>query len=386
VDKKDEGLPTERNQEGTADRSEPPVRSTDASGSVSFLQDFATMQRSLVSIDFSVTQVAQHTLKQAGVFEGIIEAQETIAKSFARLIDFPDIAATCKAIVDTGISTQAMAVQKQWAETLAKSIDLSALSSVRSLSAKLNESLRQQTKLFERITDGFTLGFSTIDWAGPVSVLGRCLPANLHNIADLNVIASIASIALDEGIPLSWLPRGEIIALLIEANGSSARLAILSDRRNEILDDCAEVLAPIACEWAVQCRRAIDAMRAGLDEPAQSHASNIIDSIVCIFHRKKGRKYVQTQAQKDFNELSLGLVAENLSLRPLPRAFTPWYPNAGINLPEHFARHATAHAVGYPGVFTPISALIAVMLATSLTVQYSRDYPTTDETESSPFV
>ena len=123
----------------------------------------------------------------------------------------------------------------------------------------------------------------------------------------------------------------------------------------------------------MQCRSAVAAMRAGLDGPAQSHASNIIDSIVLGLHGKNGREHAKNRAQDDFDDLPLQLAAENLSLRPLFRAFTTWYPNTGIDAPDYFARHATSHAVGHAGVFAPISALVAVMLATSLTVQYAPD-------------
>lgn len=54
------------------------------------------------------------------------------------------------------------------------------------------------------------------------------------------------------------------------------------------------------------------------------------------------------------------------------RAFVPWFPHSGIAPPDHYARHPTAHAVGRDGVFAPRSTLIAVMLATSLTIQYSQ--------------
>jgi hypothetical protein len=66
-----------------------------------------------------------------------------------------------------------------------------------------------------------------------------------------------------------------------------------------------------------------------------------------------------------------GLTAQDIAAQPLFRAFTAWYPSLGIAPPDYFARHATSHAVGHAGVFTPTAALVAVMLATSLTVQYA---------------
>lgn len=116
--------------------------------------------------------------------------------------------------------------------------------------------------------------------------------------------------------------------------------------------------------------------------PAQSHAANIVDSIVLAFHGKDGRTTTQKHAQLDFDDLPLRVIAENLALRPLLRALVTWWPAWGTPPPEHFARHATAHAVGQEGVFTPLNALIAVMLATSLTVQYQPQSADDDPDES----
>lgn len=177
---------------------------------------------------------------------------------------------------------------------------------------------------------------------------------------------------------MSWVPRSEIVVLLVEAAGPKARIRILTERRSDILDDCEHALDPINHEWAAQCRNAIAAMRAGLDGPAQSHASNIIDSIVLGLHGRNGREHAKKRAQEEFDDLPLQLAAENLTLRPLFRAFTTWYPNTGSDPPDYFARHATSHAVGHSGVFAPISALVSVMLATSLTVQYAPGDPNND--------
>lgn len=387
------GDPDEENEDGASDQEEPAESGPVFRGSVPSLDAFAAIQRTLASIDFSAIQAAQRAFEQAGAFPKIIEAQEAIARNFARSIDFSGIAATHKAIVDAGVAAQATAAQKQWAESLAKSIDFSALNRAVSSSAALdewartsaafNESLRKQTEFFARIAESITFKLPTIDIPGLLAALDRWLPVNLRDIVALDVVATVA---LDEGIPLSWVPRTEIVVLLIEADGPGARVGILTDRRDDILDDCERALAPIAHEWAVQCRSAIAAMRADLDGPAQSHASNIIDSIVLGLHGRNGREHTKTRAREDFDDLPLQLAAENLSLRPLFRAFTTWFPNSGIDPPDYFARHTTSHAVGHAGVFAPISALVAVMLATSLTVQYALNEPSTDavDSDSSP--
>lgn len=181
----------------------------------------------------------------------------------------------------------------------------------------------------------------------------------------------VAAVALEDGLPLSWVPRSEIVLLLVEADGWEARVGVLTERRGDILDDCKKAIEPIEHEWAVQCRSAIAAMRMELDGPAQSHASNIVDSIVLRLHGQQGRDHAKKQAQEGFDDLPLQLAAENLTLRPLFRAFTTWFPSTNVDPPDYFARHATSHAVGHTGVFSSVSALVAVMLATSLTVQYA---------------
>jgi hypothetical protein len=67
------------------------------------------------------------------------------------------------------------------------------------------------------------------------------------------------------------------------------------------------------------------------------------------------------------------VAGENLALRPLYRALVTWFPNSGKPLPGHFARHPMAHAVGQRGLFQARHALIAVMLAVSLTAQFWDD-------------
>ena len=198
--------------------------------------------------------------------------------------------------------------------------------------------------------------------------LRRWRPDNLREVSDLN---SVATVAREEGIPLSWVPCPEIVAALIDADGPEARLNTVSERRDEILDDCEARLGTITHEWAAQCVDALRALRLGLIGPAQSHAANIVDSIVLFRFGKGGRAAAKGRASGEFGEQLLRRAAEYLTLLPLARALTDWWPNGDAAPPDHFSRHATVHAVGYREVFTPHSATIAVMLATSLTTQFA---------------
>jgi hypothetical protein len=73
-------------------------------------------------------------------------------------------------------------------------------------------------------------------------------------------------------------------------------------------------------------------------------------------------------------EYELATVGVNLSryefkyqvlIAPIPRFFTPWYPDAGVPAPETLSRYVVAHQ---PTVshFSVENALVSLMLATSL--------------------
>lgn len=370
--------------DASAGEESPPGRGLGPLASMPSLDAFAAVQRQIASIDFSAISAALRAVERSGVLK-IIDAQDAIVKNFARSVDFSRLTDTYRTIIDSGLAAQAMAAQQQWAESLARSIDFTALNNAVAASAALdsyartgevfNESLRKQTEYLAQIARQVTLNLPTIDVSALLRALDRWIPINLREVTALDIVATIA---LDEGIPLSWVPRAEIVTLLVEADGSDGRISILTDHRVDILDDCEQALTSITNEWARECRNAIAAMRTDLDGPAQSHASNIIDSIVLHLHGSSGRNYARQSAQEDFDDLPLQLAAENLTLRPLFRAFATWYPSMGIDPPDYFARHATSHAVGHVGVFTPISALVAVMLATSLTVQYAMEDQSTE--------
>lgn len=361
------------------------------------LDAFAAIQRQLAAADFTALTTAQRAIEAATPIQipSIVGAQDAVAKSFGRSVDFSHLAETYRSLMDVSARTVAVAAQKQWAESLGKAINFSALRDAIASSAALTDFSGKNQELTEALKTAFSgttqeltealkqldrLAGITEGIAFKLPALDRWIPTNLRSVEHLDVVATVA---LDEGLPLSWVPRTEITVALIEADGPEARLRILSERRDDILDDCEAALGSITHEWAVQCRSAIAAIRLGVDGPAQSHASNIVDSIVLALHGKERRRHAKDRALDNFDELPLQLAAENLTLRPLFRAFAAWRPDSAIPPPDYFARHWTSHAVGNVGVFAPLSALIAVMLATSLTVQYAPAEPTDSDSDAS---
>ena len=211
------------------------------------------------------------------------------------------------------------------------------------------------------------------------------IPPNLHGLED---VCDVLALTHDEGLPMIWVPRHEILKSLIEAPDADSRRKVLLSNRDEILEDCVTVLdeikpllnncvstlPPMCLEWAMESGEAARALQMGLVGPAQSHAANVTDSIVphmsWFLADKPRRGQTIKRASEDVGDVaSLALLMNHLALRPLVRAYRRWRLDSGQPPPDQFARHVTAHGVGHPNVFNEYNALIAVMLAVSLTRQ-----------------
>ena len=203
----------------------------------------------------------------------------------------------------------------------------------------------------------------------------RLVPRNLAvRYRDLDALWAIA---VSEGVPICWIPRPEILDDLLAAGSPGGRLALLVDRRTEILADCDAVLRDIDAADAATCLEVVAASAAGLHGPAQSHAGNIIDSFVLRvgggasrFKRSSVAAYAEAGYRDDDG---LRQTFDVIALAPIVAALTQWFP--GDPAPMRFNRHATAHVAGHPGVFTEAFSIVAVMAAVSITRHFHDHVP-----------
>lgn len=180
------------------------------------------------------------------------------------------------------------------------------------------------------------------------------------------------------GIALAWVVPTELVrGLLALRDQPSAQLDFAHAHQEEILDQCDLVLTGLRFPAAVRCRESLACLRDGHPSASQSHAANIVDSVVCeafaASHPRKQRKTAREIGGAPLplgDEVTVRALVERAVLGPVVGAFAQWFPDDGVPLPDGFARHATAHAAHLDGVFKPEFALAAVMLATSLVVHY----------------
>ena len=335
------------------------------------LISFRDLQRTIASIDFSGVRAAQQA---AAAFATRIPDIPMIQLDVQRLIgESVNFAALGE--LQKSIAAAALPDRTAWAESLARSLNIEALQNVNTVLAGVDfpAFATPQSATAEALTSHtqeWLKSFQAIDVQRLLESLDRWLPDNLRGVDDLEAVARIA---LDEGIPLSSVPRTAIVVRLVEAATPEDRLALLDTHHYDIIDDCADAVTEIPHQWAHECEEAIQALRVPLNGPAQSHAAGIIDSIVLCTLGSNGREMAKQRATEDWEDLAFRVAGESLALRPLYRALVTWFPNTGTPTPDHFARHATAHAVGQPGLFHARHALVAVMLAVSLTVQFWDD-------------
>ena len=172
-------LPDERGDENegedSAGEEQPAERYLGPRFSMPSLDAFAAIQRHLAFTDFPAIKAAQRLLDQSGIAKAL-EAQDAIAKHFARSLDFARLTESHRRILDSGLVAHAQAAQQQWAQSLASSINFAALNDAVAASAALgsytrtseafNESLRKQTEYLAQIADRVTFSLPTVDLSG----------------------------------------------------------------------------------------------------------------------------------------------------------------------------------------------------------------------------
>lgn len=328
---------------------------------------FRDLQRTIAASDFSGLRAAQQA---AAIFAtelpDLSALQDNIQAKIAQSMDFGAIAGVQRSLIAAS-AVSSIQEQTKWIQELANSLDFGALQHVKEVLVSTSFPPYVAAAHVWKAPEEWLKSFPMFDIK---VLLEGLLPDNLKEVEDLE---SVATIALEEGLPLSWVPRSSIVRKLIDTARPEDRLALLDSYRDDIIEDCYAVLVGVPHQWARECEDALRAFQVPLHGPAQSHAAGIIDSIVLCILGAKGRELAKERASEEWKGLALRVVGEGLVLRPLYRAFVTWYPNGGMPPPDHFARHTTAHAIGQLGLFQASYALVAVMLAVSLCVQFWDD-------------
>jgi hypothetical protein len=191
------------------------------------------------------------------------------------------------------------------------------------------------------------------------------LPPNWPADIDLDRVVAVIQ---DDGLPLVWVPRAEVVVEVMAATDRSARIEVLVAHFDELVADCREVLTSVGHETLTGqlplARRAVDALEAGHHEAAQALAVVVTETAVA---RAISDKYADVKKQVLFDPDLVAYTQLRLraALAPIGRFYTTWYASSGQPAPEALSRHVTVHQADYSH-YTPGNATVAVLLAVSV--------------------
>jgi hypothetical protein len=169
------------------------------------------------------------------------------------------------------------------------------------------------------------------------------LPPNWPAGVDLDELVTVIQ---DDGLPLVWVPRAEIVTKLLAAPDRAARVEALLAHVEEIVADCREVLADVTHDTLSGqlplAAKALDAFEAGHHEAAQALAVTVTETAVA---RTLGSKYGDVKRQVLFDPDLVPYTEMRLraALAPIGPFYTPWYAASGMPAPEALSRHVTVH-------------------------------------------
>ena len=197
------------------------------------------------------------------------------------------------------------------------------------------------------------------------------------------------SIAVESGIPVCWIPPPQVLARLAEADPDD-RMDVLRANEPSVLELCGSLIEesgdPTIRDTQTLTRRSLSAYIDGHHEAAMALAIAVAERLA-IEAAKRELGFLVTAAEQAAYERAVRSKYERAEqllkflashkdgrgwfmywralLQPVPKFFTPYYPDRGDPIPETTSRHATVHN---PTVehLSKENALIALMLCTSL--------------------
>lgn len=204
------------------------------------------------------------------------------------------------------------------------------------------------------------------------------LPPNWRELSTAgHRLAAVVELAKD-GFPVCWVPRAEVIAAL-DAASPDERLDVLAKHREDILDDCAAVLAETTADELVDLAdaagEAVAVLRQGQYRSAQALASSVVDTALRLAIPPESARYYPHVLEKirQSRGRKIRELRRSATFWPVIDALQPYWAHNGDPVPDSYNRHASAHAVGNIQ-YTEPNALIAVMLATSMLRELQEEY------------
>lgn len=179
-------------------------------------------------------------------------------------------------------------------------------------------------------------------------------------------------LARTEGLPLVWVPRGELVVNLVSASDDQARRKLLTDHAGDIVADsmtaATEVSHPALQKHRKRLLEATQAHAAGLHGPGQSMSAVVITALLQWVYDHGQLKRVKSsplRAPTDADDLALRLFKVAVLIEASVAAVRGGRDQLPDEELEEFNRHDTLHRVADEAYAMP-NGMTALLLATGL--------------------
>ncbi|MEV7608519.1 hypothetical protein AB0N61_03455 [Microbacterium sp. NPDC089320] len=192
-------------------------------------------------------------------------------------------------------------------------------------------------------------------------------PSNWTDEIEGRIDEIIAMIDSD-GIPVAWVPRGEILQALLDAPSADERSLLLIAHRDEILEDCQHTLARVEEEPSIPtlplAQKVLLGATDGHWELAALSAVAVVHGIVEALRWASAQQNV---AAHHALKPTVGRehLVEQATRAPLIRFYDDWNEKSGKPRPTHVTRHVVSHKLA-PDQVSERNCVVAIMLMCSL--------------------
>lgn len=171
-----------------------------------------------------------------------------------------------------------------------------------------------------------------------------------------------------EGIPVAWVPRGELLRALLDAGSADDRSLLLIAHRDEILEDCQDALARVEDKPGIPtlplAQMVLTGAADGHWELAALSAVTVVHAIVeALRWASAQQNVVAHHALKPTVERAH--LVEQATRAPLIRFYDDWNEKSGKPRPKHVTRHVVSHKLA-PDQVSERNCVVAIMLMCSL--------------------
>lgn len=193
------------------------------------------------------------------------------------------------------------------------------------------------------------------------------VPSNWRDLG-FGEIEAVLDLMEESGWALVWIPRGEILRMLIAAH-ADRREECLLNVEGDVLDDLTTATAGLSAEELAELKaangEAIGCYRDGRFLAAQSLATVIFST---LFHLHIDARFADGKARiepLDPRDATLANIRLYCVLRAALVAIATYYPKDSEPIPTKFNRHASTHRLAAEQ-YTRLNALAGLMLSTAL--------------------